>query len=178
MSNKHTINAWMEDKPGVLNRVAGLFRRRNFNIDSLVVGRSEAKGISRMTFVVEGNARDVFQVQAQLDKLINITKIENVTDKPAIFRELALIKVTASGENRHEVIQMAELHGGEIVDVTVDELMVQMVAKPERVQSLIENLEHFGIVEMVSTGVVAMGRSARRQVGEPAPVAVHLNGTK
>ncbi|MFT5196357.1 MAG: acetolactate synthase-1/3 small subunit [Cellvibrionaceae bacterium] len=178
MNKKHTINAWMEDKPGVLNRVAGLFRRRNFNIDSLVVGRSETKGISRMTFVVEGNARDVFQVQAQLDKLINITRIENVTDKPAIFRELALVKVAASGENRHEVIQMAELHGAEIVDVTVDELIVQMVAKPARVESLIENLQHFGIIEMVSTGVVAVERSARRQVGEPAPVAARLNGTK
>jgi len=178
MSKKHTINAWMEDKPGVLNRVAGLFRRRNFNIDSLVVGRSETKGISRMTFVVEGNARDVFQVQAQLDKLINITKIENVTDKPAIFLELALIKVVASGENRHEVIQMAELHGAEVVDVTVDELIIQMVAKPARVESLIENLQHFGVVEMVSTGVVAMERSQRRVVGEPAPAAVSLNGIK
>ncbi len=167
----------MEDKPGVLNRVAGLFRRRNFNIDSLVVGRSETPGISRMTFVVDGNARDVFQVQTQLDKLINITKIDNVTDKPAIFRELALIKVAASSENRHEVIQMAELHGAEIVDVTIDECIVQMVAKPARVESLVENLEHFGITEMVSTGVVAMERAQRRVVGEPAPVPAHLNGS-
>ena len=175
---KHTINAWMEDKPGVLNRVAGLFRRRNFNIDSLVVGRSETPGISRMTFVVDGNSRDVFQVQTQLDKLINVTKIDNVTDKPAIFRELALIKVAANSDNRHEVIQMAELHGAEIVDVTMDEMIIQMVAKSARVESLVENLEHFGIVEMVSTGVVAMERSQRRVVGEPAPAPVSLNGTK
>ena len=168
----------MQDKPGVLNRVAGLFRRRNFNIDSLVVGRSETPGISRMTFVVDGNARDVFQVQTQLDKLINITKIENVTDKPALFRELALIKVAAGSASRHEVIQMAELHGAEIVDVTIDEMVVQMVAKPARVQSLIENLEHFGITEMVSTGVVALERAQRRVVGEPAPVAAQLNGSK
>ncbi|MEM8861585.1 MAG: acetolactate synthase small subunit [Chloroflexota bacterium] len=177
MTNKHTINAWMEDKPGVLNRVAGLFRRRNFNIDSLVVGRSETPGISRMTFVVDGNARDVFQVQTQLDKLINITKIYNVTNKPAIFRELALIKVSATSENRHEVIQMAELHGAEIVDVTIDEMIIQMVAKPARVESLVENLEHFGVSEMVSTGVVAMERAQRRVVGEPVPVPARLNGS-
>ena len=177
MTNKHTINAWMEDKPGVLNRVAGLFRRRNFNINSLIVGRSETPGISRMTFVVDGSERDVFQVQTQLDKLINVTRIDNVTDKPAIFRELALIKVNATSENRHEVIQMAELHGAEIVDVTIDEMVVQIVAKPIRVESLIENLEHFGITEMVSTGVVAMERAVRRHVGEPAPVQSHLNGS-
>ena len=100
-TNRHTMIAWMEDKPGVLNRVSGLFGRRNFNIESLTVGHSETPGISRMTFVAEGNARDVFQVQTQLDKLINITRIVNVTDKPAIFRELALIKVMASSENRH-----------------------------------------------------------------------------
>jgi len=167
----------MEDKPGVLNRVAGLFRRRNFNINSLVVGRSETPGISRMTFVVDGSSRDVFQVQTQLDKLINITKIDNVTNKPAIFRELALIKVSATSENRHEVIQMAELHGAEIVDVTIDEMVVQMVAKPARIESLVENLEHFGITEMVSTGVVAMERAQRRVAGEPAPVPARLNGS-
>lgn len=173
--NKHTIIAWMENKPGVLNRIAGLFRRRNFNIESLVVGHSESPGISRMTFVVSGDKREVHQVQAQLDKLINITKIENVTSKPVIARELALIKVEATSANRHEVVQMAELHNAEIVDVTIDALVVQMVAREDKVNALIENLAHFGIIEMVRTGSVAMARAERRRAAS-SPIQVKLNG--
>lgn len=158
-NSRHTIIAWMEDKPGVLNRVAGLFRRRNFNIESLTVGQCETPGISRMTFVASGSPRELRQVQTQLDKLINITKIQDVTDEPALLRELAMIKVHASGGNRHEVIQMAELHRAEIVDVTIDSLVIQVVGSEKRVNSLIENLRHFGIIEMVRTGSVAMTRS-------------------
>lgn len=173
--NKHTIIAWMENKPGVLNRIAGLFRRRNFNIESLIVGHSETPGISRMTFVVSGDQREVRQIEAQLDKLINITKIENVTEKPVISRELALIKVDANSQNRHEVIQMAELHNAQIVDVTIDALVIQIVARQDKVDALIENLAHFGITEMVRTGAVAMARAQRRRA-EKSPVPAKLNG--
>ena len=173
--SKHTIIAWMENKPGVLNRIAGLFRRRNFNIESLVVGHSETPGISRMTFVVTGNERDVWQVQTQLDKLINITRIENVTAKPVISRELAMIKVVATSENRHEVVQMAQLHKADVVDVTIDTLVVQIVAREDKVNALIENLAHFGIIEMVRTGSVAMERAVQRKA-EKSPILERANG--
>ena len=173
---RHTIITWMEDKPGVLNRVAGLFRRRNFNIESLVVGASETPGISRMTFVATGDEREMDQVRTQLDKLINVTRIEDVTDKAAIIRELALIKVEATSVNRHEVVQMAELFRANIVDVTIDSVVVQVVGGEDRVNSLIENLRHFGIIEMVRTGSVAMVRSPARKANEPAESAAGANG--
>lgn len=169
---RHTIIAWMEDKPGVLNRVAGLFSRRNFNIESLTVGQSETPGISRMTFVMHGTDRDMRQVHTQLSKLINITGIQDVTDQQTVVRELALIKVKASSQNRQEVIQIAELHGARIVDTTIESLMVQIVARPEKVDSLVSLMEYFGVLEMVRTGSVAMARSEKKPAGQLA----QLNG--
>ena len=155
---KHTVIAWMEDKPGVLNRVAGLFRRRNFNIESLTVGHSETPGISRMTFVVEGDARQVRQVQTQLAKLINVTEVQNVTDEPTVIRELALVKVNADSTNRAEILQLVDIYRASIVDVAMDSLVIQLTGAEERVNSLISLLENFGIREMVRTGRVAMVR--------------------
>jgi acetolactate synthase I/III small subunit len=158
---KHTLIAWMEDKPGVLNRVSGLFSRRNFNIESLTVGHSETPGISRMTFVARGTPRDMRQIKSQLFKLINVTAVEDVSDRPAIQRELALIKVNADSRNRQEVVQLAELHQAEIVDVNIDTVVVQMVARPEKVDALLNLMAHFGVVEMVRTGSVAMVRGEK-----------------
>jgi acetolactate synthase-1/3 small subunit len=155
---KHTVIAWMEDKPGVLNRVAGLFRRRNFNIESLAVGHSETPGISRMTFVVEGDARQVGQVQTQLSKLINVTDVQDVTDEPSVIRELALVKVSADSTNRAEILQLVDIYRARIVDVAMDSLVIQITGPEERVESLIRLLESFGIQEMVRTGRVAMVR--------------------
>ena len=155
---KHTAIAWMEDKPGVLNRVAGLFRRRNFNIESLAVGYSETPGISRMTFVVEGDAREFRQVQTQLSKLINVTDVQDVTDEPTIVRELALVKVRATSDNRAEILQLVNIYRAAIVDVAMDSLVIQITGPEERVNSLISLLENFGIKEMVRTGRVAMVR--------------------
>src|SRR5690606_14234572 len=124
---RHTINAWMEDKPGVLNRVAGLFRRRNFNIESLAVGHSETPGISRMTFVAYGTDRDMRQVTTQLDKLINVTRIEDVTHLPAVKRELALIKVRTDSQTRAEVMQLVDIYRASIVDVDMESLIIQIV---------------------------------------------------
>ncbi len=163
---KHTIIAWVEDKPGVLYRIAGLFSRRNFNIESLSVAQTEEPGVSRMTFVTIGTARDMRQVHTQLNKQINVLRIEDVTDNPSIDRELALLKVKAVSENRHEVVQLAELHKASVVDVTIDSLVVQIVARPDLVQSLVDNLSHFEIIEMVRTGSVSMNRSYRRKAGE------------
>jgi acetolactate synthase-1/3 small subunit len=155
---KHTVIAWMEDKPGVLNRVAGLFRRRNFNIESLAVGHSETPGISRMTFVVEGDARQVGQVQTQLAKLINVTEVQNVTDEPTVIRELVLVKVNADSTNRAEILQLVDIYRAGIVDVAMDSLVIQIIGPEDRVNSLISLLENFGIQEMVRTGRVAMVR--------------------
>jgi acetolactate synthase-1/3 small subunit len=155
---KHTLIAWMEDKPGVLNRVAGLFRRRNFNIESLTVGHSEALGISRMTFVVDGDARQLSQVQTQLAKLINVTEVQDVTNEPTVIRELALVKVHADSTNRAEILQLVDIYRASIVDVAMDSLVIQITGPEERVNSLLSLLDNFGIKEMVRTGRVAMVR--------------------
>lgn len=155
---KHTLIAWMRDKPGVLNRVVGMVRRRNFNIDSLQVGHSETPGISRMTFVVDGDERMVDQVIKQLRKLVDVTRIDNISGKPAVVHELALIRVRATAETRSEIIQLADIHEAKIVDVALDSLVVQVVAAEERVDALLNLLDHFTIIEMVRTGGVAMVR--------------------
>ncbi len=155
---KHTVIAWMEDKPGVLNRVAGLFRRRNFNIESLTVGHSETPGISRMTFVVAGDMRQLGQVQTQLAKLINVTQVQDVTHEPTVIRELALVKVNADSTNRAEILQLVDIYRASIVDVAMDSLVIQITGPEDRVNSLLSLLENFGIKEMVRTGRVAMVR--------------------
>ncbi|HMN27927.1 MAG TPA: acetolactate synthase small subunit [Caldilineaceae bacterium] len=157
---KHTLIAWMRDKPGVLNQVAGLIRRRNFNIDSLQVGHSETPGISRMTFVVNGDERMVDQVIKQLRKLVDVTRVDNISGKPAVMHELAMIRVEASSETRGEVIQLVNIHGAQVVDVSLDSLIIQIVATEEKVNALLGLMRHFGIQEMVRTGRVAMVRSS------------------
>jgi acetolactate synthase-1/3 small subunit len=162
---EHTMIAWMEDKPGVLNRVAGLFRRRNFNIESLAVGPSETPGISRMTFVVGGDSRQLRQVQTQLSKLINVTAVQDVTDEPTVIRELALVKVQATSANRAEILQLVDIYRASIIDVAMDSLVIQITGPEERVDSLIKLLEAFGIKEMVRTGRVVMVRGNGRVNG-------------
>jgi acetolactate synthase-1/3 small subunit len=162
---EHTMIAWMEDKPGVLNRVAGLFRRRNFNIESLAVGPSETPGISRMTFVVDGDSRQLRQVQTQLSKLINVTAVQDVTDEPTVIRELALVKVQATSANRAEILQLVDIYRASIIDVAMDSLVIQITGPEERVDSLINLLETFGIKEMVRTGRVVMVRGNGRVNG-------------
>jgi acetolactate synthase-1/3 small subunit len=150
--------AWMENKPGVLNRVSSLFRRRNFNIESLTVGHSETEGISRMTFVVDGDEREMHQVETQLFKLINVTQVQDVTDMPTIVRELALVKVRADSACRAEILQLVDIYRASVVDVALDTLVIQITGPEDRVDSLIQLLGHFGILEMVRTGRVAMVR--------------------
>ena len=161
---KHTLVAWMRDKPGVLNRIAGMLRRRNFNIDSLQVGHSETPGISRMTFVVDGNDHMVGQVIEQLRKVVDVTRVEDITDRPSVARELALIRVTTTPETRSEIVQMVNIYRGEIVDVAMDSMVVQIVGAEDRVGSLIELLDNFGIREMVRTGRVALVRGSAQRV--------------
>jgi len=168
---KHTVVAWMEDKPGVLNRVSSLFRRRNFNIESLTVGHSETPGISRMTFVVDGDEHMVDQAVKQLDKLVNITRVENFTARPAVIRELALIRVSASGSERSEVVQLTDIYRARIVDVALDSLVVEITGPESRINSFINLMSNFGIQEMVRTGRIAMTRGVGSvtHTGEVSP---------
>lgn len=160
---QHTMIAWMEDKPGVLNRVAGLFRRRNFNIESLAVGHSETPGISRMTFVARGTDRDLRQIQTQLDKLINVIDIQDVTYEPVVMRELALIKVKASNGSRAQVMQLVDIYRARVIDVDLDSLIIQIVGPEDRVESFIKLLSNFGIEEMTRTGRIAMVRGPKSE---------------
>ena len=155
---KHTLVALMEDKPGVLNRVSSLFRRRNYNIESLAVGHSEAPGISRMTIVVNGDERIVEQVVKQLDKLINVTQVLDVSDEPAVVRELALIKVKAGPGARSEIMELANVFRARVIDVGANSLTIEITGPEDKVNSLIGLLEPFGIEEIARTGRVAMVR--------------------
>lgn len=177
---RHTMIAWMEDKPGVLNRVAGLFRRRNFNIESLAVGHSETPGISRMTFVALGTERDMRQIETQLDKLINVTAVQDVTNQDPITRELAMVRVRADSDNRAEVMQIVDIFRARIVHVDMESVIVQIVGKENQVNSLIELLNNFGILEMVRTGQVAMVRQyGKNGTGKAeTAVAAQANGHK
>jgi acetolactate synthase-1/3 small subunit len=155
---KHTLVALMEDKPGVLNRVASLFRRRNYNIESLAVGHSEVAGISRMTIVLDGDSRVVEQVVKQLSKLINVTEVFDVSDRPSVVRELALIKVKAGPGTRTEIFELTNVFRARVVDVGANSLTIELTGPESRVNSLIGLLEPYGIQELARTGRVAMAR--------------------
>ncbi|MFQ6015219.1 MAG: acetolactate synthase small subunit [Anaerolineae bacterium] len=157
---KHTLVALMENKPGVLNRVASLFRRRNFNIESLTVGHSETPEISRMTIVVDGAKTGIEQVERQLLKLINVTKVLDVTHTPTVIRELALIKVEAPASIRSEIMQLVNVYRAKVVDVAPTSLIIEITGPEEKVDSLVQVLGDFGIQEMVRTGRVAMMRGS------------------
>jgi acetolactate synthase-1/3 small subunit len=156
---KHTLIALMENKPGVLNRISGLFRRRNYNIESLSVGHSETPNISRMTIVLNGDDRIVEQVVKQLSKLINVTQVVDVSKKPTVVRELALIKVRANPGSRSEIIELTNIFRARVVDVGVTSMTVEITGPESRVNSLIGLLEPYGIEELARTGRVAMVRS-------------------
>jgi len=153
---QQTIIALVENKPGVLNRVASLFRRRNFNIESLSVGRTERPDISRMTIVVD----DVIarQVEANLYKLVNVIDVQDVTNQSAVARDLALIKVKCTSEKRAEVANLADIFRAKVVDVAKNSVIVEITGTEDKVESLIELLRPIGILEMVRTGKVAMMR--------------------
>jgi len=155
---KHTLVALVEDKPGVLNRVASLFRRRGFNIQSLAVGHSEQAGLSRMTVVVGGNSAEVEQVRKQLDKLINVVRVSDITEEDIVARELALIKVKATASTRSEIIQIVDIFRANIVDVASDSLTVEVTGDEDKVESLLELLRCFGVKEISRTGRIALTR--------------------
>ncbi len=155
---KHTLIALVADKPGVLNRVASLFRRRGFNIESIAVGHSELPHLSRMTIVVDGATTMVEQVRKQLDKVIDVVRVSDITGDDLIARELALIKVRATSATRSEIIQIVDIFRANIVDVAADSLTIEVTGDEEKIDSLYSLLRGFGIKEIARTGRIAMSR--------------------
>ena len=150
--------ALVQDRPGVLTRVASMFRRRGYNIASLAVGKSEQLGLSRMTVVVNGDDDTVAQVTKQLDKLIEVIHVSNISNEEIVVRELALIKVSSTATNRGEVIQIVNLFRASIVDVGTQSMVIEITGEEDKIQALYSLLEPFGILEMLRTGRVAMVR--------------------
>ncbi len=155
---KHTLVALVENKPGVLNRVASMFRRRNFNIDSLSVGTTESNQVSRMTIVVEGDEQTVDQAVKQMYKLVNVIQVTDVTHLPTVNRELALIKVATTSETRGEIMQLVNIYRANIIDVAMGSMVIQITGEEDKVDSIIRLLRQFGIKELARTGRVSMMR--------------------
>jgi len=155
---KHTLIAYVEDVPGVLNRVASLFRRRNFNIESLTVGRTEQAGVSRLTVVVEATDAGARIVEANLYKLVNVLRVDDLTDKAALMRELALVKVKVTPQTRSEVLQLVDVFRARVVDVDEHTLVIEVTGTPEKIGKFQMILGPYGIAEIVRTGSVAMAR--------------------
>lgn len=155
---QHIVIAKVENKPGVLNRVASLFRRRNFNIESLNVGRTENPAVSHMTIVMESNDLDTRKVEANLYKLVNVIDVQDVTNQPAVTRDLALIKVAAEPDKRSEIANLANIFRAKIVDVAPDSVIVEITGTEDKIEGLVELLRPIGITELVRSGQVAMMR--------------------
>jgi acetolactate synthase I/III small subunit len=154
----HTFTVYVEDRPGVLNRVSSLFRRKNLNIISLAVGHSETPGVSRMTVVVQTDPGGAQRIQAHLYKLIHVISVEDITNRPAVIRDLALIKVSADRESRPEIMQLAEVFGARVVDVAPESVVLEMAGSEAKIDGLLDVLRPYGVLEMVRTGRVAMSR--------------------
>jgi acetolactate synthase-1/3 small subunit len=157
---RHTLVALVEDKPGVLNRVASLFRRRSFNIQSLAVGSSEHSGLSRMTIVAVGDSAQIEQVRKQLEKLINVVKVSDITEEGMVTRELALVKVKTTASTRSEIMQIVGVFRANIVDVAPGSLTVEVTGDEDKVNSLLGLLRDFGIKEISRTGRIALTRGS------------------
>jgi acetolactate synthase-1/3 small subunit len=159
--SRHTLSVLVENKPGVLVRISGLFSRRGFNIDSLAVGPTEQEEISRMTIVVNCDEHPLEQVTKQLNKLINVLKIVELEQEQAVQRELLLIKVRADTESRSKVLETVQLFRAKVVDVALDAVTVEATGNRDKLDALIRVLEPFGIKELVQSGMVAVGRGGR-----------------
>ncbi|MCH7792746.1 MAG: acetolactate synthase small subunit [Planctomycetes bacterium] len=156
----HTITALVQDRPGVLARIAGMFSRRGFNISNLAVGHSETPGLSRMTFVAEGDEWVVEQVMKQLYKLIDVVQVYDITAENIVLRELALLKVRSTAESRPEIMQIVDIFRANIVDVAKDALVIEVTGDEDKVDALIQLLQPFGLKEVMRTGRIAMSRGA------------------
>ncbi|HEX6967259.1 MAG TPA: acetolactate synthase small subunit [Micromonosporaceae bacterium] len=166
--SKHTLSVLVENKPGVLARVAGLFSRRGFNIDSLAVGETENPQVSRMTIVVNAESASLEQVTKQLNKLVNVLKIVELDPAESVTRELVLVKVRADRSTRSQVLDTVTLFRARVVDVAPDTLTIEATGTADKLDALLRDLEPFGIKEMVQSGLVAIGRGSRSITAGPA----------
>lgn len=157
---KHTLSVLVEDEAGVLTRIAGLFARRGFNIESLAVGPAEKPGISRITMVVPGDEQVIEQLTKQLYKLINVIKVQDLTYTPCVERELMLLKVNATSLNRSEVIELAQIFRARVVDVSEDSLTLEVVGDPGKMVAIVQVLNRFGLREIARTGKIALPRES------------------
>lgn len=165
MNERYILSVLVEDKPGVMQRVSGLFRRRNFNIDSITVGHSEKKGISRITLTVAGDRRVLEQVMKQLNKLIEVIKVSQLNMEESVVRELALVKVRTKNEAiRSELISYANIFRARIVDVSRDSMIIEITGDEDKIDAFIDLVKTYGIIELARTGVTAMIRGAKGEV--------------
>ncbi|AKF08062.1 acetolactate synthase small subunit [Sandaracinus amylolyticus] len=158
-----TFVVLVEDVPGVLNRVASLFRRRNFNIESLSVGRTHEPGISRMTIVVRGDDRMGRLVEANLYKLVDVVRVDDITHRPSVTRDIALVRVRATPADRAAILQVCSVFRARVVDVALDSMMIECTGTEDKIRGLVTLLEPFGVLEMVQAGSIAMTRGASAQ---------------
>jgi acetolactate synthase I/III small subunit len=163
----HTFVVYVDNKPGVLNRVASLFRRRAFNIESLTVGRTEQVGVSRITVVVDTDANGARRLEANLYKLVPVKRVDDISASPSIVRDLALIKVSSTGEGRTQVMQLVDVYRARVVDVGPESLVIETTGTEDKIDSLLDVLRPYGVIEMVRTGRIAMVRGNGR-VARPA----------
>ena len=157
----HTLSVLVENKPGVLARVAGLFSRRGFNIESLAVGPTEVEEVSRMTIVVDAAESALEQVTKQLNKLIHVLKIVELEPATAVERELQLVKVSADGSTRSEIIEIADVFRSKVVDVDTDAITIEATGSPEKLAAMVRLLAPYGIRELVRSGMIAVGRGSK-----------------
>ncbi|WP_338429520.1 acetolactate synthase small subunit [Synechococcus elongatus] len=157
---KRTLSVLVEDEAGVLTRIAGLFARRSFNIESLAVGPAEQVGISRITMVVQGDDHEIEQITKQLYKLINVLKVQDISEVPCVERELMLIKVNANSSNRSEILELVQIFRARVVDVAEDSLIIEVVGDPGKMVAIVQVLQRFGIREISRTGKVALTRES------------------
>lgn len=176
--SRHTLSVLVEDKPGVLARIAGLFSRRGFNIDSLAVGPTEHPEVSRMTIVVNVEGSPLEQVTKQLNKLVEVIKIVELDPTASVNRELVMVKVAATAETRGQVLDTVQLFRAKVVDVATDAITIQITGNADKIADFLRVLEPFGVRELVQSGMVAIGRGSRsiserslRPVAIPAPPA-------
>ena len=160
-TTKHTLVSLVEDRPGVLNRMVSLFRRRGFNIESIVVGRSELPHFSRVTIVVAGVTAMVEQVRKQLDKVVDVVKVSDITEDDMTARELALVKVKSTSTTRSEIMQIVNIFRANIVDVASNSVTIEVTGDEDKINSLFNLLRGFGIKEIARTGCIAMVRGSR-----------------
>ncbi|MEB3163702.1 MAG: acetolactate synthase small subunit [Prochlorothrix sp.] len=158
---RHTLSVLVEDEAGVLTRIAGLFARRGFNIESLAVGPAEQVGISRITMVVPGDDAIIEQLTKQLYKQVNVLKVLDVTDTPAVERELMLLKVNANSNTRSEVLELVNIFRANVVDVAEESVIIEVVGDPGKMVAIVQVLQKFGIREIARTGKIALTRESR-----------------